>query len=112
MKSGVWFIALEDREILGTLFIKVITKEKRAELKHLLVNENFRNKGIGKTLISKAIEIARKKQLRKITGFATSKYIAALSKLALYFGFKLEGTLKYHYRKNEDVYIYSLFMKK
>ena len=109
--EGIWFLSKINNKIVGIIFLKIINQDKRVELKHLLVEESYRSKGIGKALLSEAIKLAKKKKLRKITGMATSSNSKILKKLANSFNFKLEGILKDHYRKNEDVYVYSLFLK-
>lgn len=111
LNEGIWFLAKRNDELLGIIFLKVVKQDSRGELKHLLVKEDYRGKGVGKTLLNDAIKFARKKKLRKLTGMVTSKNIKILKKMVKSFNFKLEGILKNHYRKNENVHIYSLFLQ-
>ena len=109
-ENGVWFTAKLGKKIVGTVLLSIIGQDNRAELKHLLVEKNFRRIGIGTRLLHAALNYAKKKKIRKITGNATSGNRKIISKLAEYYNFALEGILKDHYRKNEDVYIYSWFV--
>ena len=110
--NGICFLSKREGKILGIIFLKVIKQDNRAELKHLIVKENFRSQGIGKALLNEVIKFSKKRKIRKLTGMASSTQIAILKKLAKDFNFKLEGILKNHYRKNGDVYVYSLFLQK
>lgn len=109
--DGIWFLSEINNKIVGVILLKIIEQDKRGELKHLIVNKNFRNRGIGKALLNKAIKYAKKKKLRKLTGMVSSKNIGVLKKLAKNFKFKQEGIFKNHYRRNEDVFVYSLFLQ-
>ena len=109
--DGSWFLSEINNKIGGVILLKIIEQDKRGELKHLIVNKNFRNQGIGKALLNETIKYAKKKKLRKLTGMASSNKITVLKKLAKNFEFKLEGILKNHYRKNENIFIYSLFFQ-
>lgn len=111
LNEGICFLAKRNDELLGIIFLKIMKQDNRGELKHLLVKEDYRGKGVGKTLLNDAIKFARKKKLRKLTGMVTSKNIKILKKMVKFFNFKLEGILKNHYRKNENVHIYSLFLQ-
>lgn len=110
LNEGIWFLAKRNNEILGVIFLKIIKQDTRAEIKHLLVKKNFRRQGIGKALLNCAINLAIKRKIRKITGMMPSNNLKILKKVAKTFNFKLEGILKNHYRKNENVYVYSLFI--
>ena len=111
-ENGVWFTAKLGEKIVGTILLSIIMQDNRAELKHLLVEKNFRIRDIGTRLLHTALNYAKKKKLRKVTGNTTSGNNKIIKKLAKYHDFALEGILKDHYRKNEDVYIYSAFLKK
>lgn len=109
--DGIWFLSKISNKIVGVILLKIIKQDRRGELKHLVVHKNFRNQGIGKSLLNEVIKYAKKKKLRKLTGMASSNKIIVLKKLAENFKFKLEGILKNHYRRNEDVFVYSLFLQ-
>ena len=111
-ENGVWFTAKLGEKIVGTILLSIIMQDNRAELKHMLVEKNFKRIGIGTRLLHTALNYAKKKKLRKVTGNTTSGNNKIIKKLAKYHDFALEGILKDHYRKNEDVYIYSAFLKK
>ena len=111
--EGIWFLSKINEKIIGIIFLKIIKQDKRGELKHLLIEENYRGKGIGKALFNETIKFARKNRLRKVTGFVASSIpIRSLRKVVKSLNFKLEGILRDHYRKNEDVYVYSLLIEK
>lgn len=109
--SGIWSIAKKENKIVGITLLKIIKQDNRGELKHLIANKNFRNQGIGKALLNETIKYAKKKKLRKLTCMVSSKNIGVLKKLDKNFKFEMEGILKNHYRKNEDVFVYSLFLQ-
>lgn len=111
-ENGVWFTAKLGKKIVGTILLSVIRQDDRAELKHLLVEKNFRRRSIGTRLLHTALNYAKKKKLRKITGNAASGNNKIIKKLAKCHNFALEGILKDHYRKNEDVYVYSAFLER
>jgi RimJ/RimL family protein N-acetyltransferase len=111
-ENGAWFTTKLNEKIVGTVLLSIIRQDNRAELKHLLVEKNFRRRGVGTRLLHTALNYAKRKKLRKITGNATSGNNKIISKLAKLYNFALEGISKDHYRKNEDVYIYSAFLKK
>ena len=108
MKGGTWHIVLSGKRILGTLLLKRVDRDNRGELKHLLVADEARLKGIGRQLLETAVAEAEKAGLRKLTGMldATQKYAL---RILLDMDFELEGILKSHFRSGENVLVFSKF---
>lgn len=80
LDRGMCFIAEESGIVLG-VFVLLPTRPHTIELINIAVIENERGKGIGKTLVLKAIEIATLQKYKRIeVGTGNS----SLNQLALY----------------------------
>lgn len=88
LKKGILLIAEENNEIVGVCFGTYNTKEKWADLLGLVVNLEFRKKGIGISLVKEFERIAKQKKLKTIDLCADKNQLQLFEKL----GYKLGRT--------------------
>ncbi len=112
-----YIVAEEDEKIIGlaTWYMHGLTKHGLAELDRIAVLPDFRGKGVSKVLFDALLSDAKKvyegdgKKLRKLyllTHASNDRAHAFYEKL----GMKHETTLKNHYYKDEDEWVYSIFV--
>ncbi len=97
--SGIALIIEEGNRICGYLFARRIIDE--IEILNIAVDPTYRNKGIGKRLISEIINISEKDEVRKIfleVRASNSKAIELYKKS----GFKRFSLRKAYYHDGED----------
>lgn len=119
-KRGInYIIAEENNKIAGlvTLFFHGLPKHELAELDRIAVLSDYRGKGVARELFNKLIEHANKelkkhnKKLRKLFLMTHSSNKRA-HKFYEKLGMKHESTLKDHFYKQEDEFVYSIFLGK
>ncbi len=84
--NGFLLLAQEDRAVAGCACIRIIAKGV-AELKRMYVRPDFRRKGIGKALVQKTIEEARKKEFA-VLKLDSAGFMSEAHALYRSFGFK------------------------
>ncbi len=104
IKSDEFFIRKEGGKVIGTVSLTADVSGV-AEIRDLVIKEEFRGKGYGKKILGELIEFAKKRKIRKL--FALTK-VEGLFKSA---GFEKEGVLKSHFAKGEDLIIMSKFLQ-
>lgn len=60
-----FFVAQEDGKIIGCCALEIYNK-KIGEIRSLVVNENYRKRGIGKKLVLECVKKAKKAKLREV----------------------------------------------
>ncbi|MCF7916840.1 MAG: N-acetyltransferase [Candidatus Omnitrophica bacterium] len=78
-----YWVYIQDQKILGCCGLHVVGWQSLAEIKSLVVVENFRKKNIGKRLVKKAVEEAKNLGIEKV--FALTFSVDFFTKI----GFKL-----------------------
>jgi ribosomal protein S18 acetylase RimI-like enzyme len=63
--NGIKYIVKNNNEIIG-IIVLVETRPKTIEIMNVSVKEEYQNKGIGKLLVLKAIERAKKEKMKTI----------------------------------------------
>ena len=115
-KQHHYIIAEENNKIIGvvTWIIHGLPKHQLCELDRIAVLPEYRGKGIAKKLFEVLIKDAKafykkhKSKLRKLYLLTHADNIRA-HKFYEKLGFEHETTLKKHYYKNKDEYVYSMF---
>ena len=111
-----YIIAEEKGKIIGivTWIMHGLSKHQLCELDRIAVLPEYRGKGIAKKLFQALIKDAKsfykknKSKLRKLYLLTHADNIRA-HKFYEKLGFKHETTLKQHYYKDKDEYVYSMF---
>ena len=115
-KSHNYVVAEENGKIVGiaTWLMHGLPKHQLCELDRIAVLPEYRGKGAARQLFNVLIKDAKqfyrknKSKLRKIYLLTHADNIRA-HKFYEKLGFKHETTLKEHYNKNKDEYVYSMF---
>ena len=115
-KQHHYIIAEENNKIIGvvTWIIHGLPKHQLAELDRIAILPEYRGKGVAKKLFGALIKDAKSfynknnSKLRKLYLLAHADNIRA-HKFYEKIGFKHETTLKEHYYKDKDEYVYSMF---
>jgi len=115
-KQYHYIIAEEKGKIIGivTWLMHGLPKHQLAELDRIAVLPEYRGKGISKQLFNALIKDAKafykinKSKLRKLYLLTHADNTRA-QKFYEKFGFRHETTLKEHYYKGKDEYVYSMF---
>ena len=81
LKKGILIVAVEEEKIVGVCFGTYNVKEKWADLLILVVKEEFRNKGIGTSLVNEFETIAKNKKLNTIDLYAEKNSLHLFNKL-------------------------------
>lgn len=111
-----YIVAVENNKILGiaTWFVHGLPKHGLAELDRIAVLRDAREKGLGKKLFNALIDDIKKyyksrgSKLRKLF-LLTHKSNTNAQEFYKKLGFKHETTLKGHFHKGEDEYVFSIF---
>lgn len=100
LKTGEVYICTIDNQTIG-VYVLISTKPKIIEIVNIAVDENFRGRGIGKSLIEHAKTIARKMGA-EILEIGTGN--SSLSQLGLYqkCGFRIVGIDKDFFKRNYE----------
>ena len=115
-KNHNYIVAEEKGEVIGivTWLMHGLPKHQLCELDRIAVSPEYRGKGISKLLFQALIKDAKqfykkkKSKLRKLYLLTHADNIRA-HKFYEKLGFKHETTLKQHYYKDKDEYVYSMF---
>ena len=115
-KQHHYIIAEENNKIIGvvTWIIHGLPKHQLAELDRIAVLPEYRGKSISQKIFQSLIKDAKsfykknKSRLRKLYLLTHADNIRA-HKFYGKLGFKHETTLKQHYYKDKDEYVYSMF---
>ena len=115
-KNHKYIIAEEKNKVIGivTWLMHGLPKHQLCELDRIAVLPEYRGKGIAKTLFESLIEDAKQfykknnSKLRKLYLLTHADNIRA-HKFYEKLGFRHETTLKQHYYKNKDEFVYSMF---
>jgi ribosomal protein S18 acetylase RimI-like enzyme len=98
------FIAKLNNKIVGALLV-LKTRPKTMEIMNVSVYEQYQNNGIGKQLIMKAVEFAKRSNI-KVLEIGTGN--PGIIQMMLYqkCGFRIVGVELDYFRKNHDEKIY------
>jgi len=115
-KNHRYIVAEEKNKVIGivTWLMHGLPKHQLCELDRIAVLPEYRGKGIAKTLFESLIEDAKQfykknnSKLRKLYLLTHADNIRA-HKFYEKLGFRHETTLKQHYYKNKDEFVYSMF---
>ena len=115
-KSHQYIVAEEDNKIIGivTWVMHGLLKHQLCELDRIAVLPDYRGKGVARKLFDALIKDAKsfyeknKSKLRKLYLLTHAENKRA-QKFYGKLGFKHEATLKQHYYKDKDEYVYSMF---
>lgn len=111
-----YIVAEEKGKVIGivTWIMHGLPKHQLCELDRIAVLPEYRGKGVAKKLFNALIKDAKsfykkqKSKLRKLYLLTHADNIGA-HKFYEKLGFKHETTLKQHYYKDKDEYVYSMF---
>ena len=117
-KQHHYIVAEENGKIIGivTWIMHGLPKHQLCELDRIAVLPEYRGKGIAQQLFNSLIKDAKqfykknKSKLRKLYLLTHADNIRA-HKFYEKLGFKHETTLKQHYYKDKDEFVYSMFFK-
>jgi ribosomal protein S18 acetylase RimI-like enzyme len=104
LKSGVVYVAEESSQVIGVYVLKE-TEKVVAEIMNLAVQESFQGKGLGKQLISHAIEEASKRGYARLEIGTGNSSIYQL-KLYQQCGFRIVGIDFDYFTRSYDEPIY------
>ena len=115
-KNHHYIIAEENKKIIGivTWLMHGLPKHQLCELDRIAVLPEYRGKGVARKLFNALIKDAKlfykknKSKLRKLYLLTHADNVRA-HKFYEKLGFKHETTLKQHYYKDKDEYVYSMF---
>ncbi len=115
-KQHNYIVAEEKGKIIGivTWLMHGLPKHQLCELDRIAVLPEYRGKGVARKLFNALIKDAKsfykknKSKLRKLYLLTHADNVRA-HKFYEKLGFKHETTLKAHYYKNKDEYVYSMF---
>ena len=95
-KSMIVLVALDNKHIIGIGMLQLVNKfrGRYAYVEDMMVDENYRGKGIGTTITKKLIELARKKAVTTIE-LSTRPSRVAANKLYQKLGFQQKETNVY-----------------
>ncbi|MBI2541278.1 GNAT family N-acetyltransferase [Candidatus Woesearchaeota archaeon] len=115
-KSHHYIVAEENKKIIGivTWLMHGLPKHQLCELDRIAVLPEYRGKGVSKQLFSALVKDTKsfykknKSRLRKLY-LLTHADNSRAQKFYEKLGFKHETTLKEHYYKDKDEFVYSVF---
>jgi len=116
IKFHNYIVADNGKEITGivTWIVHGLPKHQLCELDRIAVLSNYQGKGIAKKLFNALVGSAKsyyKKHSQKLRKLYLLTHVDNKRAHKFYekLGFKHETTLKEHYYKNKDEYVYSIF---
>lgn len=107
IKEQKTFVLKENERVIGTATI-VLWEGKLAEIKDLVIKKEKRNQGYGKKLLEHLIEWCKRNNVNKVIALSPQSARFFLEKN----NFKLEGFLKDHFKKGENLILMALFPEK
>ena len=105
IKFDRFFVYKEKRSLVGIISL-IVQEGNVAEMRDLVVDQQYRNRGYGKKIIEEMIETSKKLKIRKL-------YVLTFSQLTKFYkrlGFKKEGILRSHFAEGENLIIMSKFL--
>ncbi len=100
-----YFIALKEGERIG--YYGLWHTDPGAQILNLVVNDAYRQKGVGKELVSHAIRFCKTKHIDNLTLEVRPSNQAAI-RLYESHGFKIAAKRKHYYKDGEDAYLMNL----
>ena len=100
INMSVKFIAILESKIVGALLL-LKTRPKTMEIMNISVYKEYQNKGIGKQLINKAIEYAKKNKIKTLE-IGTGNPGVVQMMLYQKCGFRIIGVELDYFRKNHE----------
>ena len=73
IKKGILLVSVKEEKIIGACFGTYNKKEEWADFLGIVVRKEFRNKGIGKSLIREFEKVVKEKKLKTIDLYADKK---------------------------------------
>lgn len=102
MKKNNFFFVAEDKDkIIGCIRASIVDLDL-AEIRQICVDEPHRKKGIASELLQNALDLLKKKKMRKVAARSKTDNKEAIG-LFEKFGFEKEGYFKEHYRRGIDI---------
>jgi len=107
-KNNKFFVAVSDNKIIGSIRYSIVNLDL-AELRWLVVDNPYRNKGIGTNLTRAALNSLKRKNMRKVVGRTQSNNKFSI-RILLELSFYIEGYFKEHYREGTDILQFAKFL--
>ena len=104
--NSKYFMCKLNNEIVGFAGVLIVLDE--ADITNIVIKKDFRNKGIGTSLLNYLIEFCKSQNLTKINLEVSSKNDIAIN-LYKKFGFKQVGNRKNYY-KNSDGLLFTMLL--
>ena len=100
--DSYYLIAKQNNEIAGFIGMKIVLDE--ADIMNVVTKKNKRNQGIATQLINKLLQVAKEKNIKKITLEVNESNLPAIH-LYEKLGFKTISTREKYYKNTYDAYI-------
>jgi len=107
-KKGGYFVYEFEGNVVGSILIKFQRESENHKvwsINHLAVKKAYRSKGIASELLRHAEEVISKNSKTAKIEIKVSENEKGTIEIYKRLGYKLEGTLRSHYRFNEEVYV-------
>ena len=108
-KNNFFFVAEDNRKIMGCIRASIVDLDL-AEIRQTCVDESYREKGVATKLLEHALELLKKKKMRKVAARAKADNAPAIA-LFEKMGFEKEGYFREHYRKGVDIIQFGKFLR-
>jgi ribosomal-protein-alanine N-acetyltransferase len=103
-------ISETEQEIIGFVFVRLITSVNESEILNIAVRPQFRNIGVGNVLLREIIEYLKSKRI-KIVWLEVRKFNLPAQKLYLRNGFEICGARRNYYQNpSEDALLMKLVL--
>ena len=106
-ENSTYIVAKINQEIVG--FAGIWKSVDDVHITDIVVKKNYRQKGIGSTLLQELISLTKKMNYKELTLEVNAKNDPA-KKLYLKYGFKELGIRKNYYHNTEDAIIMTLYI--
>ena len=103
--NSYYLVAKSENEIVGFAGIKSVLDE--ADIMNIVTRKNKRNLGIGSALLERLLDVAKEKEIKKITLEVNESNISAIH-LYKNFGFKEISIRENYYNKTDNALIMQL----
>ena len=107
LSESMSYIYISDTQIVGYLMGQIVLNE--VHIHNIVVSKNFRNKGIGATMISYLIDKAKTKKKDKVCLEVNSKNLIA-RKVYNNLGFTQSGTRNKYYNNRDSAILMDLWI--